>query len=96
MLRITPWERSALQLLADGKAADEVASYLGVGENEIEGHLATLFARMGAANRTEAIAAAGRRGLLSPDYFRRSWGASHIAVDVSTFPARAAAEAVIE
>ena len=64
MLRITPAERSALQLLADGKARDEVASCLGISVAEIDGCLATLFARMGAADRTEAVAAAVRRGLL--------------------------------
>jgi DNA-binding NarL/FixJ family response regulator len=64
VLRITPWERWALQLLADGKATHEVAGSLGISETEVEVHLATLFARMGAANRSEAIAAALRRGLL--------------------------------
>jgi DNA-binding CsgD family transcriptional regulator len=64
VLRITPGERSALQLLADGKATDEVASCLGISERDIDRHLATLFARMGAANRSEAVVAAGRRGLL--------------------------------
>ena len=65
MLSITPCERSALQLLADGKATDEVASSLGIAEHEVEGHLSSLFARMGATDRSEAIAAARRRGLLS-------------------------------
>jgi hypothetical protein len=43
---------------------DEVACCLGISDQEIDGHLAILFARMGAANRSEAVAAAGRRGLL--------------------------------
>ncbi len=52
VLHITPWERSALQLLADGEAiSDDV-------------HLEALFARMGVANRAEAIVVASRRGLL--------------------------------
>jgi DNA-binding NarL/FixJ family response regulator len=65
VLRITPLERLALQLLADGKLTKEVASCLCISEKEIEVLLATLFARMGAANRAEAIAAALRRGLLT-------------------------------
>src|SRR5262245_56117687 len=96
VLRITPSERSALQLLADGKTTDEVASCLGTSEKEIEGHLATLFMRLGAANRSEAIAAADRRGLLNPGHFRRSCGTTHVALELAMFPARSAAEAVIE
>lgn len=64
MLSITPWERSALQALAEGKGPGELAVPLSISEREIELRLATLFARLGAANRTEAIAAAFRRGLL--------------------------------
>lgn len=67
MLQITPWERAALQLLANGKATDELAGRLGFSECELEAYLTTLFARMGAASRTEAIADAFRRGLLSAD-----------------------------
>jgi LuxR family transcriptional regulator, quorum-sensing system regulator BjaR1 len=65
VLRITPWERSALQLLAEGKAPSELAGCLRIDECEVEDSLTTLFARMGAANRSEAIAEALRRGLLS-------------------------------
>lgn len=65
MLSITPWERSALQLLADGQAPKEVAVRLLMTEKEVERRLATLFARLGASDRTEAIAAAFRRGLVS-------------------------------
>lgn len=64
VLRITPWERSALQMLADGKPPLEVASNLSVNQHEIDVRLAALFARMGASNTTEAVAAAFRRGLL--------------------------------
>jgi DNA-binding CsgD family transcriptional regulator len=67
ILQITPWERAALQLLANGKATHEMAGRLGLSECEVEAHLTTLFARMGAATRTEAIAAAQRRGLLTSD-----------------------------
>ena len=65
VLRITPWERSALQLLADGKAVAELARDLRVSQSEIEGRLITLFTTIGAADRTEAIAVALRRGLLT-------------------------------
>jgi DNA-binding NarL/FixJ family response regulator len=65
VLRITPWERSALQMLADGNAPTEVATRLSLSQLEIERQLAALFAKMGAANCSEAIADAERRGLLN-------------------------------
>ena len=64
MLHITPWERTALQLLAIGEGNEEIASRLRIGAHEVEAHLASLFERLGAANRTEAVAMALRRGLL--------------------------------
>jgi DNA-binding NarL/FixJ family response regulator len=67
ILQITPLERAALQLLADGKATHEMAHGLGLSECEVEAQLTTLFARMGAASRADAIADAGRRGLLTDD-----------------------------
>lgn len=41
--------------------------HLGISECEVEAHLTTPFARMGAASRTDAVAAAIRRGWLTPD-----------------------------
>jgi DNA-binding CsgD family transcriptional regulator len=52
-------------LLAEGRAPGELAGYLSVSEAEVDAHLTRLFARMGATTRTEAVAAALRRGLLS-------------------------------
>jgi DNA-binding NarL/FixJ family response regulator len=65
VLQITPEERTALQLLADGSTTNVIAAHLGACEYEVEARLTMLFARMGATCRTEAIAAAFRRGLLS-------------------------------
>lgn len=64
VLLITPGERTALQLLANGKPTHEIAGYLGVNQGEVERSLTGLFAKMGAGSRTEAIAAGFRRGLL--------------------------------
>jgi LuxR family quorum sensing-dependent transcriptional regulator len=63
-LRITPRERQALQLLASGQTTTGVAAGLGMGTHEIDALLDALFATMGAASPTEAVAAAHRRGLL--------------------------------
>jgi DNA-binding NarL/FixJ family response regulator len=65
VLHITPWERNVLEQLAAGSATTEIARQLGVNDGEIESSLAVLFARMGVANRAEAIASAARRGLLA-------------------------------
>lgn len=65
VLRITPWERDVLQLLADGKATNEIATYLGMHIPDFESGLSRLFAAMGAATQAEAIARALKRGLLT-------------------------------
>jgi DNA-binding NarL/FixJ family response regulator len=64
MLRITPWERAALGLLASGTSTEELARRLGLERAEVEARLTALFGRMGAASRTDAVAVACRRGLL--------------------------------
>jgi DNA-binding NarL/FixJ family response regulator len=67
VLHITPSERAALQLLAEGRARHQIADSLQVSEKEIDRQLSTLFARMGVANPIDAVAAAFRRGLIVAD-----------------------------
>jgi DNA-binding NarL/FixJ family response regulator len=64
VLHITPWERSALESLANGRSAAELAGTLQLPESEVEQRLAALFTRMGASCGTEAVTAALRRGLI--------------------------------
>ena len=64
-LQITPWERQALQMLANGQTAADVADRLGMSAPDTTTLLAELFGAMGAATQAEAIAAADRRGLLA-------------------------------
>ena len=68
ILHITPGERAALRLLAQGTTTDALAGHLGTTEDQAEAYLITLFAKMGAGDRDEAVAAAGRRGLLDVSY----------------------------
>jgi DNA-binding NarL/FixJ family response regulator len=68
VLHITPWERSALELLASGTNTGGIANRLGIPEPEVQLRLGTLFARMGAATPADAIAAALRRGLVAADH----------------------------
>ncbi len=64
VLHITPWERSALESLANGRSTAELASTLQLSELEVEQRLAALFTRMGASCGTEAVTVALRRGLI--------------------------------
>lgn len=65
VLHITPLERTALRLMADGKTTREIAADLGISEWAVDAHLAALFERLGANSPSEAIDAAARRGLLT-------------------------------
>ena len=70
-MQMTPVERVALQLLADGRGTIEIANRLRVRECEIDARLVSLFARLGASNGTEAIAVAHERGLVVIDAHHR-------------------------
>jgi len=64
-LQVTPRERQALQMLADGTGIGVIAARFACSEREIEQLLRTLFVNMGASSSTEAVATALRRGLLT-------------------------------
>jgi DNA-binding NarL/FixJ family response regulator len=65
VLHITPWERDALELLADGTPTGVLAERFGTSEVDVKARLSTLFERMGVLGRAEAVAAALRRGLVT-------------------------------
>jgi DNA-binding CsgD family transcriptional regulator len=65
VLHITPLERTALQLLASGAETPALVERFGLNEQAVEAQLASLFSRMGAGSRAEAVAAAARRGLVT-------------------------------
>jgi hypothetical protein len=68
VLFITPRERDVLQLLAAGTARQTIANRLGLSDRELEESLLpALFTRLDdAAFESDALAAAERRGLLTP------------------------------
>ena len=70
-LQITPSERHALQLLANGYTTNDVATGLGISAVEAEVLLTRLFAALGAASQAEAIAVAHKRGLVSREQTAR-------------------------
>ncbi|MEO8163935.1 MAG: response regulator transcription factor [Betaproteobacteria bacterium] len=61
---LTSRQHQILVLLAEGMPNKRIADSLGVTEGTIKQHLKDLFRRLGAANRTQAVRAARRLGLL--------------------------------
>ena len=66
VLQITPSERDALQLLAQGALTSQIGAMLGLLPGDIDPFLRALFARLGVASHVDAIRVASRRGLLVP------------------------------
>jgi len=66
VLQITPSERYALQLVAQGAPTSQIGAMLGLEPADIDPFLAALFARLGAKSRADATRVASRRGLLMP------------------------------
>ena len=64
VLQITPSERDALQLVAQGTPTSQIGEMLGLAPADIDPFLAALFARLGATSRADATKVASRRGLL--------------------------------
>jgi DNA-binding NarL/FixJ family response regulator len=63
-VRLTPREHEVLELLAEGLQLEMIAVRLGIGLETVRTHLRKASDRLGAANRTQAVAIAIRRGLI--------------------------------
>ncbi len=63
-LQLTPREMAVLRLIAAGKANKEIANDLCISEGTVKIHITHLFEKLRVQSRTEAIAAAVRRGLV--------------------------------
>lgn len=57
---LTAREREVLQLIANGLANKQIAVQLSISEHTVKFHLSSLYAKLGAASRTEAV----KRGLM--------------------------------
>ena len=62
---LTTREREVLRQLAHGMSNKEIAAALGVTERTVKFHVASLFTKLGAGNRTEAVTRAVQAGLVS-------------------------------
>ena len=63
-VHLTGREREVLMLLAQGLQLDEIAHRLGIGPETVRTHVRKASDRLGAANRTHAVAIAIRRRLI--------------------------------
>jgi DNA-binding CsgD family transcriptional regulator len=63
-VHLTGREREVLMLLAQGLQLDEIATRLGIGSETVRTHVRKATDRLGAANRTHAVAIAIRRKLI--------------------------------
>jgi two-component system, NarL family, nitrate/nitrite response regulator NarL len=61
---LTPREKAVLLLAAEGLATREIATRLGVASATVKTHLQSIYQKLGVPDRTSAVAAAMRRGLL--------------------------------
>lgn len=61
---LTARELQVLELVADGLANRTIADRLGVSDETVKFHLTSIFGKLGAANRTDAVRRALRRGLV--------------------------------
>ena len=62
---LTHREQEVLELLAEGLPNKAIAAQLGISDQTVKFHVASISAKLGATNRTEAVRIALRRGLLT-------------------------------
>lgn len=61
---LTPREREVLQLVAAGLSTREIADELIIAGSTVKRHVATIFGKLGANRRTQAVAVARELALL--------------------------------
>ena len=64
---LTPRENEILQLLGKGSSVAQIAGELYISQSTAKTHMSKLYDKLGAGNRTQAVMAAVRLGLLSVD-----------------------------
>jgi len=62
---LTPREVQVLELLAEGLPNKAIAQRLAISDQTVKFHVASISAKLGAANRTDAVRRAVRRGLIT-------------------------------
>ena len=62
---LTSREVQVLELLAEGLSNKAIAARLGISDQTVKFHVASISGKLGAANRTDAVRRAVRRGLIT-------------------------------
>jgi DNA-binding NarL/FixJ family response regulator len=62
---LTAREQEVLLLLSQGLPNKLIARELGISEHTVKFHVSSLYAKLGASSRTEAVSRGARRGLIS-------------------------------
>jgi DNA-binding NarL/FixJ family response regulator len=62
---LTARELEVLELLAEGLPNKAIAARLGISDQTVKVHVASITGKLGAANRTDAVRRALRRGLIT-------------------------------
>jgi DNA-binding NarL/FixJ family response regulator len=62
---LTPREIEVLELLVEGLSNKTIASRLAISDQTVKFHVAAICGKLGAANRTDAVRRAIRRGLVT-------------------------------
>jgi DNA-binding NarL/FixJ family response regulator len=62
--RLSAREREVLRLVADGQSNKQIARTLSIAERTVKFHVTSLFQKLGADNRAQAVARAAEQGLL--------------------------------
>lgn len=61
---LTPRETEILQLLAQGLPNKQIALVLGISEHTVKFHISSIYGKLGAYNRTEAVRIGAQNGLV--------------------------------
>ena len=61
---LTPREQTVLEHVARGLGNKQIAARLGISERTVKFHVSSVFAKLGAGNRTEAVTRAAQAGLI--------------------------------
>ena len=62
---LTPREVQVLELVAEGLPNKMIADQLGISDQTVKFHIASITGKLGAANRTDAVRRAVRRGVIT-------------------------------
>ena len=61
---LTPREIEILRMLAEGLANKQIAARLGISEHTVKFHIASVYGKLGASSRTEAVRIGAQRGMV--------------------------------